>query len=306
MKKIAFVFPGQGSQSTGMGKDLYDNFDIAKKIFDNACEITGIDYKKLCFEGSDEELKITYNTQPAIFITSAAAYFVLKEKNILPSYVAGHSLGEYNALLAANVLSFEDALKIVKYRAELMHQAAEQEKGSMAAIMKISEEELLEICKSIDERVQPAAFNSPGQIVVSGPIESVNKVVSKCKELKYKAIELKVSGAWHSPLMKSAEEQLKELIERVEFKKPEIPVVLNSTAKITDDVTQIKTALINQLTKPVLWVKTIELLLNEGVELFIETGPSKVLSGLIQKINKDINVINFSSISDFENIEKNV
>jgi [acyl-carrier-protein] S-malonyltransferase len=300
MSKKAFIFPGQGSQYPGMGKDLYDNFDVSKKIFDSANDITGVDYKALCFEGSEEELKITYNTQPAIYITSAAAFAILKDKGLLSDIVAGHSLGEYNALYAANVIKFEDGLKIIKLRAELMHDASLKNQGGMAAIFKATPEEIIEICKSVDDLTQPAAYNSPGQTVISGPAESVQKVITICKEKKFKGRELKVSGAWHSPLMKSAESELKKLIDKTQLSSSSIPVVSNLTGNITNDTNEIKEALVHQLTQPVLWIKSINTIIEQGITNFIEVGPGKVLSGFFKKINPDMIVKNFGKVEDLE------
>ncbi len=301
--KIAFVFPGQASQYVGMGKDLYENSEIAREIFDKAEEILGFELKKICFEGPEEELKQTKVTQPAIFVHSYVVARLLDDK-LRADMVAGHSLGEYSALVYAGVLSFEDALKVVKLRGELMQRAGEENPGTMAAIIGLDDKTVYEICSKVNDGiVQPANFNAPGQIVISGDIPAVRKAMELAQNAGAKMVkELVVSGAFHSPLMESAKEKLKEALDEVEFKKPSIPVYLNVTAKPTFDVGEIKDLLYHQITSPVLWSQIITNMFSDGARKFYEIGPGKVLQGLIKRIAPNAEVSGFDKFKEIQNL----
>ena len=290
MKK-AFIFPGQASQFVGMGKDLYQNFETARKIFDQADEILDFDLKKVCFEGPEEELKLTFITQPAIFVHSMAVFALLKEKGFLPDAVAGHSLGEYSALVAANSLSFEDGLRLVQKRGRLMHQSGNNHPGTMAAIIGLSEEQVYRLCERLSARgvIQPANFNSPGQIAISGEVEIIRDAIEVAREMgAKKAVELVVSGAFHSPLMDDARAGLQEALEKTEFKDAEVPVYSNVTAKPVVNKEEIRELLFKQLTSPVLWQKSMENMIADGFNQFYEIGPGKVLCGLLKRINRQV------------------
>lgn len=290
MKK-AFIFPGQASQFVGMGKDLYEEFETARKIFDQAEEILDFDLKKVCFEGPEEELKLTYITQPAIFVHSLAVYSLLKEKGITAQGVAGHSLGEYSALVAAGSLTFEDGLKLVQIRGRLMYESGKKNPGTMAAIIGLSEEQVNELCRRLAPRgiIQPANFNSPGQIAISGEVELIQDALQVAKEMgAKKAVELVVSGAFHSPLMDDARAGLQEALEKTEFKNAEVPVYSNVTAKPVTDREEIRQLLFKQLTSPVLWQKSMENMIADGFDQFYEIGPGKVLCGLLKRINRQV------------------
>ena len=304
MEKTAFLFPGQASQFVGMGKDLYENYETAKKIFDRADEISGMPLSRYCFEGPEEELKKTYITQPAIFVHSIAVLNILQEMDIKPEGVAGHSLGEYSALVAAGSLSFEDGLKLVKERGRLMYEAGMEQSGTMAAIIGLSPEQVYEICEQIAKTgvVQPANFNSPGQIAISGDVESVHKAIERAKEMgAKKAVELVVSGAFHSPLMNSAQEGLKKVLEQTEIKEARVPLYSNVEAKPVQDAQQIRRLLYQQLTKPVLWQTLIENMIADGFGRFYEIGPGKVLRGLHKRIDRSVPC---TEIGTVENLEK--
>lgn len=301
--KIAFVFPGQASQYVGMGKDLYENSSIAKEIFDKAEEILGFELKRICFEGPEEDLKQTKVTQPAIFVHSYIVSTLLGEK-IKADMAAGHSLGEYSALVYAGVLSFEDALKIVKLRGELMQRAGEQNPGTMAAIIGLDEEKVKQVCEEVkDGIVQPANFNTPEQIVISGEVNAVKKAMQLAKEAGAKIVkELVVSGAFHSPLMESAKDELKNALDEVKFNKPSIPVYFNVTAKPTFDLNEIKDLLYRQITSPVLWTQIVMNMVSDGAVKFYEIGPGKVLQGLIKKIAPTAEVSGFDKFDDIKNL----
>ena len=290
--KTAFVFPGQASQFVGMGKDLYETYDLAKKYFDLANDVLGFDLKKVCFDGPEETLKQTYITQPAIFVHSAIVNELLKQEyNFTAQGVAGHSLGEYSALFAAGSLSFEDGLKLVQMRGQLMFDSGKKHPGTMAAIIGFTEEQVNEVCAKASEFgvIQPANFNSPGQIAVSGDVQAVRKAIEIAKEMgARKAVELVVSGAFHSPLMLDAQEGLLKALKETEIKKAAVPVYTNVHARPVTEIDEIRENLFKQLTSPVLWQTSMENMIADGFEQFYEIGPGKVLTGLLKRINRQV------------------
>jgi len=286
--KTAYVFPGQGSQFKGMGLDLYQNSDSAKVMFDQANEILGFDITKIMFEGTDEELKQTNVTQPAIFIHSVILAKV--SPDFAPEMVAGHSLGEFSALVAVGALSFEDGLRLVAKRADAMQKACLIRPSTMAAILGLNDKTIEDICAGItDEIVVPANYNCPGQVVISGSIEGVEKACELLKAAGAKrALILPVGGAFHSPLMEPAREELAAAINSAEFEAPICPVYQNVNAKPATEVSVIKENLIAQLTAPVRWTQSVEQMVADGAGIFIESGPGKVLQGLIKKISNGV------------------
>lgn len=283
----AFVFPGQGAQFVGMGKDMYDNNPVAREMFEKANEILGFRITDLMFNGTDEDLRQTKVTQPAIFLHSVILAKTL-ENEIKPDMAAGHSLGEFSALVAAGALSFEDGLRLVSARAQAMQKACELKPSTMAAIIALPDEKVDEICSSVDGVVVCANYNCPGQIVISGEIEAVNEACEKAKAAGAKrALPLKVGGAFHSPCMEPARAELAAAIESTPVHTPICPVYQNVDAKPHTDPAEIKANLVAQLTAPVRWTKTIENMVADGATEFIEIGPGKVLQGLISKINKE-------------------
>ena len=282
MKK-AFVFPGQGSQFSGMGKDLYDSSPTARALFDEADRILGFEISKIMFEGSAEELKQTKVTQPAVFIHSVAAALALGDE-FCPAMVAGHSLGEFSALAASGALTFESALRLVYARALAMQKACEAVPSTMAAVLALSDEKVEEVCASI-EGVVAANYNCPGQVVISGTLEGVQAACVALKEAGAKrALPLAVSGGFHSPCMTSAREELAAAISATEFHTPRCPIYQNVDAKPHTNPEEIKANLIAQLTSPVRWTQSVRAMLADGAEEFVECGPGNVLQGLISKI----------------------
>lgn len=283
---IAYVFPGQGSQYSGMGLDLYEGSPLAKELFDQANEILGFEISKTMFEGSDEELKQTRITQPAIFLHSVITAKAMEER-FKPDMVAGHSLGEFSALVANGALTFEDGLTLVYKRAMAMQKACEQNPSTMAAILGLDDKVVEDVCDAINGVVVAANYNSPGQLVISGSIEAIDEAVAKLSEAgARRALVLPVGGAFHSPLMEPARQELEAAINATHFSNPICPVYQNVNAKAVTDPEEIKTNLISQLTSPVRWTQTMNQMIADGMTELIEVGPGKVLQGLVKKIDR--------------------
>ena len=284
----AYVFPGQGAQFVGMGKDLYEKSDSAKALFEKANEILGFRITDIMFNGTDEDLKQTKVTQPAIFLHSTILANELGE-NFKPDMVAGHSLGEFSALVANKTLTFEDGLRLVSKRALAMQKACEKTPSTMAAILGLEDEVVEKVCEGINGIVVPANYNCPGQLVISGEVEAVNEACEKLKEAGAKrALILQVGGAFHSPLMEPAREELEEAINSTTFSNPICPVYQNVTASAVSNPEEIKKNLIAQLTAPVRWTQTMKQMLADGATEVIEVGPGKVLQGLFKKVDRKI------------------
>jgi len=298
MSKTALIFPGQGSQFVGMGKDIYE-IDDAKLIINKANDVLGFDIKKIMFEGPEDILTDTKNAQPAILTVSIALFTLLKKKGIDYQGVAGHSLGEYSAYVASGRLDFEDALNLVRERGRLMSEV-EPGKGMMAAVMKIDDQKVEDICKEYD-RVVPANYNCPGQLVISGDKEQMQKVIEKIKEKGGRVIPLNVSGAFHSPLMKDAAKKFRSTLDSVSFKDSKIALYSNVDALPVSNGHE-RALLEKQIYSSVKWTQTINNMIKDGFTTFIEVGPGKVLTGLVKKINKDINVINVSDFNSLDSI----
>ena len=283
----AYIFPGQGAQFSGMGKDLYDSNDEAKDLFAQADEILGFEISRIMFTGSEDELRQTNVTQPAIFLHSVILARVMGNR-FQPDMVAGHSLGEFSALVANQSLSFEDGLRLVAARANAMQKACEAEPSTMAAILGLDDETVEKILADIDEVVVPANYNSPGQLVISGSFKGIDIACEKLKEAgARRALPLKVGGAFHSPLMEPARIELAEAIKNTPINKPICPVYQNVNAKAVTDPAQIKENLVAQLTSPVKWTQIVQNMISDGAAKFIEVGPGNVLQGLVKKINRE-------------------
>ncbi|MBQ9461823.1 MAG: ACP S-malonyltransferase [Clostridia bacterium] len=291
MAKTALVFSGQGAQYPGMGKELYECSPAAKAVFDMA-EAVRPGTIKQCFEGTKEELSVTINTQPCVFITDLAAAAAVAEKGVKPDFVAGFSLGEIAAIAFAGMLSYEDAFKLVCKRAELMDKAAKECPGAMAAVMKITPEQTEEICAGF-KKAYPVNYNSPAQTVVAADVSEIDELCEKVKALKGKAVKLAVSGAFHSPFMNAASEGMAEYLENIELKAPEMPVYANYTAQPYEGDYKQLVAL--QINHPVRWQKTVENMIEAGAESFIEVGVGKTLTGLIKKINAQVSAVNIEN-----------
>ena len=286
----AYIFPGQGAQFSGMGLDLYNQSDIAKELFDSANSILGFEITEIMFNGSAEDLKQTKVTQPAIFLHSVILAKILGD-NFKPEMVAGHSLGEFSALVSTGVISFEDGLKLVSKRATAMQKACDIQKSTMAAVLGLEDSIVEKVCDSIDGVVVAANYNCPGQLVISGEINAINEACEKLKENgARRALVLPVGGAFHSPLMSPAKEELEKAIKNTIFHKPSCPIYQNVTANAVMDENEIKSNLISQLTSPVRWTHTIQQMIEDGATEFIEVGPGKVLQGLVKKINRESEV----------------
>ena len=304
--KVAYVFPGQGSQWVGMGRDLYYGFDSARAVFNTADETLGFSLSKLCFNGPEEELRQTENAQPAIVTVSLACLSAIRDIGInglpAPVFVAGHSLGEYTALAAIGVLGFDTTIYLSCQRGLLMHQAALKEPGGMAAIIGLSQFELAKICAETGTQI--ANINCPGQLVVSGAKYNLSQAIALAEARgAYRAILLPVSGAFHTPLMQPAVDGMTEILGNISFNKPLIPIIGNITAQPITTAESVKTELLGQLCHGVLWQRSIEYMIDKGVTTFIEIGPGKVLSGLIRRINGNVKTLSIGDIEDIKNIE---
>ena len=286
----AYVFPGQGAQFSGMGLDLYNENDIAKELFNSANTILGFKITEIMFRGSAEDLKQTKVTQPAIFLHSVILAKLMRN-SFNPDMVAGHSLGEFSALVSSGVITFEDGLKLVSKRAIAMQKACDLQESTMAAVLGLEDSIVEKICEEINGVVVAANYNCPGQLVISGEVSAINKACEKLKENgARRALVLPVGGAFHSPLMNPAKEELEKAINNTVFKKPTCPIYQNVTASAVVDESKIKNNLISQLTSPVRWTHTVQQMIADGAKEFIEVGPGKVLQGLVKKINKESEV----------------
>lgn len=299
MPGLAFVFPGQGSQYVGMGKDLFENDRVAKELFEKADRVLGFSLSKTCFGGPDEELKQTKNTQPAIFLHSIV--LVKLYRGPQANMAAGHSLGEYSALVYAGALTFEDGLKLVRLRGEVMQQAGVEQPGTMAAVIGLDSKSLGEVCCKAWETgiVQAANYNSPGQVVISGSVVGVRKAMELAKERGARLVkELQVSGAFHSPLMESAKTGLKSALEKTEIKDAVIPVYANVTAKPVRKAADIRELLFQQLTSPVRWEESVQNMAADGATQFVEIGPGKILQGLVKRIAPNTEIKGLEKFAD--------
>ena len=305
MAKIGLLFPGQGSQSVGMGNDLYESYSVAQKVFEEANEALGFDLSKLCFEGPEETLTLTTNTQPAILTTSIAALRVLQEQVTLDiDLVAGHSLGEYSALVCAGAIDFADAVRAVRKRGEFMQEAVPVGTGIMAAIIGIAREEVEALCQQVNTEtniVALANINSPGQFVISGHTQAVNEVLTLANEKGAKrAIPLAVSAPFHCELMRPAAEKLEKVLNAITFADLRISLVNNAEASIITSGEDAKSSLVRQMYKPVEWERSVRLMIKRGVTTFIEVGPGKVLLGLLKRIDKKVKGLNVSDVGTLE------
>ncbi|MFW5999204.1 MAG: ACP S-malonyltransferase [Halanaerobiaceae bacterium] len=295
---FVFLYPGQGAQQVGMGKEFYEEFSVARHLMDQADELVDFDLKQLCFEGPEEKLNTTKFTQPAVFVVSMMATGVLAEKGIKPAATAGHSLGEYAALCAAGVYDFATGLELVRRRGELMNDAFPPGMGTMVAVIGLGDEEVSSLCSRVEGICEVANYNSPGQIVVSGEKEALSSFTEFAeKEGARKVIELDVSGPFHCSLMEAAQEEFVSYLESLDFSVPDIPVVANVSADFVETAAEVRSLLAAQLTESVRWVESMELLLGAGYEIFIESGTGRVLRGLMRRIDRSAKVLSVNGMS---------
>ncbi|MDR3563852.1 MAG: ACP S-malonyltransferase [Negativicutes bacterium] len=304
MVKTAFVFPGQGSQAVGMGKELYDQFPVVQAVFQEADAALGFSITDMCFGGPEEDLRKTFNTQPAILTVSIACYKVLQQAGLVPSIVAGHSLGEYSALVAAGALSFSDAVRLVRKRGQFMQEAVPLGEGGMAAILGLDRDQIIAICGDIQAKygaVQAVNFNCPGQVVIAGATGAVEQAIEALKQAGAKrAIPLPVSAPFHSTLLKPAADKLSAELDKVTIADASIPFVANVSGKLLTKGSDIKASLVQQAANPVLWEDCVAQILSFGVNAFVEVGPGKVLSGFTKKITKEMETLNVEDASSLQ------
>jgi [acyl-carrier-protein] S-malonyltransferase len=305
MKPIAFIFPGQGSQYVGMGKELFENFSVAKKVFEEADDALHLSISALCFKGPEEALKLTKNTQPAVLTMSIAALKVLQaEKGMTPQFTAGHSLGEYSALVTSGALTFPEAVKIVRLRGKFMQEAVPVGKGAMAAVLGMEREQVEKLCEEIssDEVLTPANFNCPGQIVIAGHSKAVERAIERVKQEGKKAVLLPVSAPFHSPLMKPAGERLEKALGEISVSDIKIPVVTNVEAEVNTSKDRVKGLLVAQVSSPVRWEESMKKMIEKGIEQVFEIGPGKVLSGLMKRIDSRVETKNLEDLQTLKKI----
>jgi [acyl-carrier-protein] S-malonyltransferase len=305
MKSIAFTFPGQGSQYVGMGRELFENFSVAREIFEEADDVLHFSISDLCFKGPEEALRLTENTQPAVLTTSIAALRVLQaEKGYAPQFVAGHSLGEYSALVASEALAFSQAVKIVRLRGKFMQEAVPVGEGAMAAVLGMEREQVEKLCEEISsgEVLTPANFNSPGQIVIAGHSKAVERAIERIKQDGKKAVLLPVSAPFHSPLMKPAAERLEKALEEISVNDLKIPVVTNVEAEANTSKDRVKELLVAQVSSPVRWEESMRKMIEKGIEQILEVGPGKVLSGLMKRIDSRVETKNIEDLKTLKSI----
>ena len=305
MKPIALTFPGQGSQYVGMGKELFENFGVAREIFEEANDTLHFSVSDLCFKGPEEALRLTENTQPAVLTTSVAALKVLQaEKGVVPQFTAGHSLGEYSALVASEAVGFSHAVKIVHLRGKFMQEAVPVGEGAMAAVLGMEREQVEKLCEEVSsgEVLTPANFNSPGQIVIAGHSKAVERAIDRVKQEGKKAVLLPVSAPFHSPLMKPAAERLEKALEEISVSDLKIPVVTNVEAEANTSKDRVKGLLVAQVSSPVRWEESMRKMVEKGIEQILEVGPGKVLSGLMKRIDNRVETKNIEDLKTLKSI----
>ena len=304
MKKVVFLFPGQGSQYVGMGREFYEQYEGVRDLFGQASDKLSVDFRKLCFEGPESDLLQTQNVQPAITLINAACLKVLKEAGISPCASAGHSLGEYAALYAAAVMNFTDLMSLVRCRGAFMKESADKNPGGMIAVMGDFElDAITRICKEVGDigHADIANLNSPKQVIISGEAKALERVLELIKkEVSKLVIPLKVSGPWHSKFMHEAGDKMRNELTKYSFQRPALPVIANVTGDYESEPNRIKTNLISQITQPVRWLQSIERFIKDGYNIFVEVGPNKVLKGLLRDINKEVTVFNVDNVKTFE------